>query len=100
MLFFFNFISAWSGSVHSAGVIITPLVLVDLGVGVGKGLELGVGLRSRQSSSDFNKGGNSLAGGQNSPQHRYSDLNELQQITFQDAFFLSYVYECLQFNAY
>ncbi len=43
--------------------IITPLVLVGLG--------LGVGLKIRQSYSDFNERGNNLAGGRKWAQHRH-----------------------------
>ncbi len=44
--------------------IITPLVLVGLGLGVGGGV------RIRQSGSDFNEGGNNLAGSRKWAQHR------------------------------
>ncbi len=44
--------------------IITPLVLVGLGLGVGEGLRLGIRQR-------FQRGGNNVAGGRKWAQHRH-----------------------------
>ncbi len=55
--------------------IITPLVLVGLGLGVGEGVRIG------QSYSDFNKRGNNLAGGRKWAQHRLQGRQQLD-ITF------------------